>query len=61
MDRAIRRFTTTGLLVLAAAAAGLEGRQAARTIRVTDFGAEPGSRKSAVAAVQKALEACRRT
>jgi len=62
MDRAIRRFTTTGLLVLAAAAAGLAGRQdTARGIRVTDFGAEPGSRKSAVAAVQKALEACRRT
>ena len=31
-----------------------------RMVRVTDFGAEPGSRKNAVAAVGRALEACRR-
>ena len=31
-----------------------------RVVRVTGFGAEPGSRRNAVAAVARALEACRR-
>ena len=32
----------------------------ARVVRVTDFGAEPDSRRNVVAAVSRALEACRR-
>ncbi len=35
-------------------------RDDARVVRVTSYGAEPGSRKNAVAAVSRALEACRK-
>jgi len=36
------------------------GAQGGSTIRVTDFGAKPGSRANTVAAVRRAIEACRR-
>jgi hypothetical protein len=56
-----RRFAITILLALIAAATGGAVRQTdGRAVRVTDFGAGPGSRKNAVAAVKRALEACRR-
>ena len=35
-------------------------RDDAQVVRVTSYGAEPGSRKNAVAAVSRALEACRK-
>jgi hypothetical protein len=46
-----------GLPALAAAAGSAGGPG---VVRVTDFGAEPGSRRNAVAAVARALEACRK-
>ena len=46
----------TGALAPGRAVAGDD----AHVVRVTDFGAEPGSRRNAVAAVARALEACRR-
>jgi hypothetical protein len=55
-----RSLPDTILLGLCAlAAAGAAFRDAPRVVRVTDFGAEPDSRKNAVAAVSRALEACR--
>jgi hypothetical protein len=58
-----RRRLLLGTILLAAGALAMGGadpRDDAPLVRVTDFGAEPGSRRNAVEAVQRALEACRR-
>ena len=47
------------LLAIGAIAAGGATEANAQVVRVTDYGAEPGSRRNAVAAVGRALEACR--
>jgi hypothetical protein len=45
-----------GLLAFSA----VQGSCGATEVRVTDFGAKPDSRRNAVPAVQRALEACRK-
>jgi len=60
-----RRIGLTITLAIAAAAVAVAVGRAIpqgdrRIVSVTDFGAEPGSRKNAVPAVQRALDACRR-
>ena len=55
-----RRHLWRVLLAIGAIAAGGATEANAQVVRVTDYGAEPGSRKNAVAAVGRALEACRR-
>ena len=54
-----RRHLGRVLLAVGAIATGRATEATAQVVRVTDFGAEPGSRKNAVAAVGRALEACR--
>ena len=51
------RLIVSAAIVMAAAAAGSAVRQAGeRVVRVTDFGAEPDSRRNATAAVRRAIE-----
>ena len=47
------------LLATSALASGQTSPREPSRVQVTDFGAEPGSRRNAVAAVRRALEACR--
>jgi hypothetical protein len=54
-----KRLLRTILAAIGAIAAGRATEASAQVVRVTDYGAEPGSRKNAVAAVGRALEACR--
>jgi hypothetical protein len=54
-----RRHLWRVLLAIGAIAAGGATEADAQVVRVTDYGAEPGSRRNAVAAVGRALEACR--
>jgi hypothetical protein len=59
-----RAWKIGGIFALAAsmAAAGAAMSQGDRpTVRVTDFGAEPDSRRNATAAVRRAIDACRKT
>ena len=56
--RFLPRTLFLAFVTLAATAA--QAADDPRVVRVTDFGAEPGSRRNAVAAVARALEACRR-
>ena len=60
-----RRIGLTITLAIAAAAVAVAVGRAIpqgdrRIVSVTDFGAETGSRKNAVTAVRRALDACRR-
>jgi len=57
-----RRFfpQTLSLALVALAAGPTRAGDDPRVVRVTGFGAEPGSRRNAVAAVARALDACRR-
>ena len=50
---------TTSLVLVALVGLPPPPRGDSRVVRVTDFGAEPDSRTNAVAAVSRALEACR--
>ena len=59
MARSGKRRSWRVLLAIGALAAGRPTDANAQVVRVTDYGAEPGSRKNAVAAVGRALEACR--
>lgn len=54
-----RRSWRVLLAIGAIVVAGRATDTNAQVVRVTDYGAEPGSRKNAVAAVGRALEACR--
>jgi hypothetical protein len=58
MARAAHR--TAAILGLALVAAVSRGAESPSLVRVTDFGASPDSRANAVAAVARALEACRK-
>jgi hypothetical protein len=61
MASMMARAAASAAIVLAAATTGSAVRQSPdRVIRVTDFGAEPGSRKNATPAVRRAIDACRR-
>ena len=61
MASSTRRIGSIFALAVTLAAAGAAMSRGGRpTVRVTDFGAEPGSRRNATAAVRRALDACRK-
>ena len=64
MNRTGRKGWIVGwaAIVIAAGSASIAMKQGGgQTVRVTDFGAEPDSRRNATAAVRRALDACRKT